>query len=135
MHYGYGAGEKLRRLAAFITKFGWVPLRKKRVERSVVHLDNLAAAIVFVIENGLGGIQFAADPELFSVELLAEIAAAKAGRTVRLVRLPEILFLPLRVFANGLYRRLYMNNVISGDALVGATYPKRLKEGLKESLF
>jgi nucleoside-diphosphate-sugar epimerase len=134
MHYGYGAGGKLRSLAVFITRFGWFPLRKDRVQRSVVHLDNLSAAITFVIEKRLGGIQFAADPEPFTVEVLAEVAVAKRGRTVRLVRLPEIMFLPLRVFAKGVYRRLYMNNVISGDVLVGTAYPVRLKEGLKDVL-
>ena len=134
MHYGYGAGEKLRLLAAFMTRFGWFPVRKERVERSVVHLDNLSAAIAFLIEKRLGGIQFTADPEPFSVEVLAEVAAAKTGRATRLVRLPEILFLPLRIFAKGVYRRLYMNNVICRDILVGATYPVSLREGLKDVL-
>jgi nucleoside-diphosphate-sugar epimerase len=132
MHYGYGAGEKLQRLAAFIAKFGWFPVRKDRVERSVVHLDNLSAAIAFLIEKRLGGVQFTADPEPFSVELLAEVATARTGRAIRLVRLPEILFLPLRVFAKGVYRRLYMNNVISRDILLGTAYPVRLKDGLRD---
>src|SRR5205807_1436385 len=134
MHYGYGAGEKLRRLAAFITKLGWFPARKSRVERSVVHLDNLSAAIIFVVERKLGGVQFAADPEPFSVETLAEVAFAKSGQTVRLVRFPEVLFLPLRIFAKGIYRRLYRNNVICGDVLLKATYPVKLKDGLKDVL-
>lgn len=134
MHYGYGAGEKLRLLATFITRLGWFPVRKERVERSVVHLDNLSAAIVFLVEKKLGGIQFAADPEPFSVETLAEVAVAKAGQTIRLVRLPEFLFLPLRIFAKSIYRRLYRNNVICGDALLEVTYPVKLKEGLKDVL-
>jgi nucleoside-diphosphate-sugar epimerase len=132
MHYGYGAGDKLRRLASFIARVGWFPVRKARVERSVVHLDNLSAAIAFLIEKRLGGIQFTADPEPFSVEILAEIAAASTGRPIRLVRVPEILFLPLRVFAKGVYRRLYMNNVVSRDILLRTAYPVRLKEGLKD---
>lgn len=134
MHYGYGAGEKLRRLASFMTRFGWFPVREARIERSVVHLDNLSAAIAFLIEKRLGGIQFTADPEPFSVQVLAEVSAATTGRAIRLVRLPEILFLPLRVFAKGVYRRLYMNNVISGDILLGTAYPVSLKEGLKDVL-
>jgi nucleoside-diphosphate-sugar epimerase len=134
MHYGYGAGEKLRLLATFITRFGWFPVRKDRVERSMVHLDNLSAAIVFLVEQRLGGVQFAADPEPFSVETLAEVAFAKAGKTIKLVRFPEFLFLPLRIFANSVYRRLYRNNVICGDALLGVTYPVKLKQGLKDIL-
>ena len=134
MHYGYGAGEKLRHLAAFITKLGCFPARKSRVERSVVHLDNLSAAIIFVVERKLGGVQFAADPEPFSVETLAEVAFAKSGQTVRLVRFPEVLFLPLRIFAKGIYRRLYRNNVICDDVLLKATYPVKLKDGLKDVL-
>lgn len=134
MHYGYGTGEKLRRLAAFIVRVGWFPVKKDRVERSVVHLDNLSAAIAFLIEKRLGGVQFTADPEPFSVELLAEVAAATTGRAIRLARLPAIMFLPLRVFAKSVYRRLYMNNLISRDILLEATYPVRLKEGLKDVL-
>ncbi len=134
MHYGYGAGDKLRRLAAFMRRFGWFPVPRNRAVRSVVHLDNLSAAIAFLIEKRLGGIQFAADPEPFSLETLAEVATARTGRAIRLVRLPEILFLPLRLFAKGVYRRLYMNNVISRDILLGTTYPVSLKEGLKDVL-
>jgi nucleoside-diphosphate-sugar epimerase len=134
MHYGYGAGEKLRLLASFMRRFGWFPLRRDRVVRSVVHLDNLSAAIAYLIERRLGGIRFAADPEPFSLETLAEVAAARTGRAIRLVRLPRVLFLPLRVFAKGVYRRLYMNNVISRDILLLTTYPVSLKEGLKDVL-
>jgi nucleoside-diphosphate-sugar epimerase len=135
MHYGYGAGEKLKHLAAFITKFGWFPVRRTRVERSVVHLDNLSAAIVGLVKQRLGGIQFAADPEPFSVETLAEVIGAKAGQRVRLVRFPEFLFLPLRIFAKGIYRRLYRNNVICRDVIVRVAYPVNLKEALGTFLF
>ena len=134
MHYGYGAGEKLRLLAGFITRLGWFPVRKGRVERSVVHLDNLSAAIVFLVEQRLGGIQFAADPEPFSVDTLAEVAFAKTGKKIRLVPCPEFLFLPLRIFGKSIYRRLYRKNVISRHALLGVTYPVTMKESLKEVL-
>lgn len=133
MHYGPTAGEKLHRLAAVLVKLGWFPAPRREIARSVLHLDNLAAAIVALARDPRGGIQFAADPEHFRIEALAQ-AAAESGRSIKIVRLPEILFWPLQVFAKGLYRRLYKSNVIAEAVLLKLVYPVKLKDGLKDIL-
>jgi hypothetical protein len=69
-----------------------------------------------------------------TLEALVEVASTRLNRRLRLVRLPEIIFLPLKVFAKNIYRRLYKSNEISADALLRLSYPVALREGLKDVL-
>jgi UDP-glucose 4-epimerase len=133
MHYGPGgAGGKMRVLAKAMLRLGWFPVPPRSVRRSVLHLSNLAAAIVSLLKDPRPGIQFAADPEPFEFEALAEAAYEKSGMHIRLLRLPELAFLPLKLFASPIYRRLYTSNVIDNDAVLRVDYPTRLKDGLKD---
>ena len=134
MHYGPNAGKKLRMLVRITTRLGWFPVPKTPVRRSIVHLDNLATAIVTVLCRGLDGIQFVADPELFSYEMLRDALRLHTGKTIRLIQLPDAFFLPMRAFARGAYRRLYQDNVIASEVVLQPEngYPVTMAAGLKD---
>ena len=134
MHYGPDAGKKLRVLVRLITKLGWFPIPKTPVRRSMVHLDNLAVAIVAVLRLGLGGIQFVADPELFGYEILRDALRLHTGKTIRLIRLPDGFFLLIRALAHGAHRRLYQDNVIAPELVLQpeSGYPVTTVAGLKD---
>lgn len=134
MHYGVNAGPKLRLLVRIATGLGWFPVPKTPVQRSMVHLDNLAIAIATVIHRQLDGIQFAADPELFCYEMLREALRQHTGKTIHLVRLPDVFFLPMRALAHGAYRRLYQDNVIAPELVLQPEggYPITMAAGLKD---
>ncbi len=134
MHYGPDAGKKLRMLVGLAARLGWFPVPKTPVRRSMVHLDNLATAILTVLRRGLDGVQFVADPELFGYEVLRDALRLHTGRTIRLIRLPDVFFLLIRVFANGAYRRLYQDNVIAPELVLQpeSGYPVTLVAGLKD---
>ena len=134
MHYGPNAGKKLRMLVRLTTTLGWFPVPKTPVRRSVVHLDNLATAIVTVLRRGLDGIQFVADPELFGYEALRDALRLHTGKTIRLIRLPDTFFLLIRALAHGAYRRLYQDNVIAPELVLQpeSGYPVTITVGLKD---
>lgn len=134
MHYGPNAGAKLRVLVRIMTRLGWFPVPKTPIRRSIVHLDNLAAAIVAVLRRRLDGVQLAADPELFGYEILRDSLRLHTGKTIRLIQLPDAFFLPLRALAPGAYRRLYQNNVVASELVVQPEggYPVTLAAGLKD---
>jgi UDP-glucose 4-epimerase len=134
MHYGMNAGAKLRMLVRIVTRLGWFPVPKTPVQRSMVHLDNLAAAIVAVIHRQLDGVQFVADPQLFCYEMLRDTLRLHTGKNIRLIRLPGVFFLPMRALARGAYRRLYQDNVIAPELVVQPQngYPISMPTGLKD---
>ena len=134
MHYGPNAGKNLRMLVRITTRLGGFPVPKTPIRRSMVHLDNLATAIVAVLHGGLDGIQFVADPELFGYEMLRDSMRLHTGKTIRLITLPDAFFLPLRAFAPGAYRRLYQDNVIAAELVLKPEggYPVTMAAGLKD---
>lgn len=134
MHYGPNAGKKLRILVRIMLGLGWFPMPKKPVRRSMIHLENLAAGIVMVLQHDLEGVQFVADPEPFSYEMLRESLRLHTGKTIRLIRLPDAFFLPMRVLAPGTYRRLYRDNVIASELVLKPEggYPLTMAAGLKD---
>jgi nucleoside-diphosphate-sugar epimerase len=136
MHYGPTAGKKLRTLVRIVTRLGWFPVPQAPVRRSMVHLDNLATAIMTVLQRRLDGIQFVADAELFGYEILRDALRHHTGKAIRLVRLPDVFFLPMRVLAPGIYRRLYQDNVIAPELVLQpeSGYPVSMATGLKDVL-
>ena len=134
MHYGRDAGKKLRMLVDLTTALGWFPVPKTPLRRSMVHIDNLAAAIIAVLQQGLDGIQFTADPQLFGYEMLRDSLRLHTGKTIRLVRLPDGFFLLIRALAPGVYQRLYQDNIIAPELVLQpeSGYPVTMAAGLKD---
>ncbi|MDE2184684.1 MAG: hypothetical protein KGJ78_16815, partial [Alphaproteobacteria bacterium] len=136
MIYGRGAGKKLHLLAKLLVRATLLPVPPYAIQRSVVHLENLASAIATVLKARCNGVLFAADPEPLTLELLADVLSQQTGRRIRLITMPAWLFQPLHHVAPGLYDSLYSSSLIEPSACVElSTYGKRsLREGLKDIL-
>jgi nucleoside-diphosphate-sugar epimerase len=134
--YGKGVGDNLRKLAKLMIRVPVFPVSKQPRLRSALHIDNLAVLLEAVVRRRASGIQFGADPEPFTIDLLADVIGHAIGRRPRLAHLPDFVFLPLRLISNGLYRRLYKRNLIEQRVCVAplASFPISVKTGLKDIL-
>lgn len=136
MLYGNGAGDKILKLANAMISTGFWPVPKTPRCRSFLHVDNLAALAGTLLRKPVAGACFGADADSFTVELLAEVIAEVKGKKLRLVRLPDPAFLPLRLAARGLYVRLYQSCYMDQRAGVkpDTPLPVLLREGLADML-
>lgn len=116
--YGRRSGQKLRRLARLMSRLGWFPVPRKPEPRSVLHVDNLALGIIEVVRRALDGIQFVTDEEPFTLGILAELVSARRNRPVPLVRLPGLIFSPLRTFLPQTYNSLFARSLVRADECV-----------------
>lgn len=134
--YGPNVGTKLLLLAKTITRMRLLPLPPVPNRRSVIHLHNLAAAIVAIISEHLYGLQFAADPDPLTLSLLAEVASKQAGTPVYSFTLPASVLSLLRRVTPALYDSLYGNSLIQQNACVNyAAYGRMpLLDGLRDLL-
>ena len=134
VHYGRGAGANLRKLAELMKKLGWFPMPYKAARRSALHVDNLAVVLAEIVRRRLGGIRLAADPEPFGIDILAEIVAQQSHKPIRLIRLPQATFVPLRLLSKSLYCRLYRPNLARPEHCIAtaAPFPVALRDGLTE---
>ncbi len=111
--YGPTAGQKLRELASLMARFGALPVPYLLQPRSMLHVDNLALALDHLLKSPAeAGLRFAADPEPFTLDMLADLVAVRRGKRVNLIRLPDLAFAPLRFSAPGLYNSLYTRSLI-----------------------
>lgn len=134
VHYGRGAGANLRKLAGLMKKLGWFPMPHRAARRSALHVDNLAVVLAEIVRRRLGGIRLAADPEPFGIDILAEIVGQQSRKPIRLMRLPEAAFVPLRLLSKSLYCRLYRPNLARPEQCIvtAAPFPVVLRDGLTE---
>jgi nucleoside-diphosphate-sugar epimerase len=115
--FGPHSGKKLHQLARFLLRFGMFPVPPAFELRSVLHVDNLAVAIMAAIEQRLSGVQFAADPEPFRLDALAAMVGRRRGG-VTLVRLPSLFFLPIKTFLPQTYNSIYGRSLIHSDQTI-----------------
>jgi len=111
--YSATARGKLHMLARTMETLGFFPVPTSLQPRSVLHLDNLANAIMISIRSSLTGIQFAADPEPFTIEKLADVIGDKTGRRPKLIRLPNSTFALLKRLKPGIHTSLYERSLIA----------------------
>lgn len=127
--YDRRSGSKLHLLVRMMARLHWFPAPRQCAPRSVLHLENLARAIEMVIEERLGGLRFAADPEPFRLDVLAGVFARK-GRRVRLLRLPAAFFALIKIVAPGLHASLYGRSLIAPSACLSLKDPRTLHDSL-----
>jgi nucleoside-diphosphate-sugar epimerase len=128
--YSATARGKLHMLARVMTKIGIFPVPLAEQPRSVLHLDNLAHAITAVLQQPVQGVVFAADPQPFTLSLLAQAAMRHTGRRIHLARVPFTG--ALRRLNAGLHASLYGKSVIESAALLvpPTPYPRPTLDGL-----
>jgi len=134
MIYGPGVSSKLENLARLADLLGWLPAVTSRPKRSFAHIDNAAAALVFIVSGNVAGSFFATDREPFEVEVLAAACATAGRRRPRIVRIPDIALLPLRICAPPLHGSLFESSVVVENANLcqAIEIPKSLMAGLVE---
>jgi UDP-glucose 4-epimerase len=136
MVYGPELGESLMSLARLSGRMGFLPSPPVPVRRSLLHAENFAHALGQVIDRNLGGVVRLADPEPLSFALLAEMAAHRCGRQVRLVRWLNPFLRPLLALKPALHDRLYADCIFQQEDCLkpDPPYPIVLHDGLSEFL-
>ncbi len=135
--YGVGAAGKFGRLAQAMATFGAFPLVRPAARRSVLHLDNAAAAVAALAADPTPtGVYLAADHEAFSLPLLAAAVTATTGTRVRLVPLPGWTAALARRAAPAAFASLYADSLIAPAAAMTTplALPVRLADGLAAML-
>lgn len=136
--YGPDAPGKFGVLARAMRVARVFPIPLELPQRSVLHLDNAAAVVAALAANPDpgGGIVLAADHEPFDLKRFASALGAADGRTVRLIRVPDVAFALIRAVRPGLYASLFAASRIDPAAAVstGMVLPVGLDAGLAEML-
>ncbi len=132
--YGGGAGDNLRRLGQIMARLGWFPVPHKLCERSVLHVNNLAAVLQELVRCPARGVQFAADSEPLTLDTLAIAVADQFRRPIRLVVLPQFILLTLAAVSRSLYNSLCGGSFVAQTECIRMTSPNpvTLKEGLRD---
>lgn len=132
MIYAPGGGGKLAQLAGLWARTKVLPAPRTLEARSMVHVDNLAAAILEAIDDGRSRTAFATDHDPFDLLRLKE-AFAMEGKAVSLLRLPAAAFWPLKFGAPGTYESLFgRSRVAPGDAVLPRRERITLADGLRQ---
>lgn len=107
-----GEADKLAQLVGLVRRSGIIPAAPYPTPRSMLSYDALAATILQVHREALGGRRFAADPLPFTPDLLDQRASA-LGIRARKIRFPGAALAILRRAAPGLHASLFMPNVLN----------------------
>ncbi len=135
--YGPGAAGKFGTLVELMRRVRVLPVPVPLPKRSVLHFDNAAVALAALCNGAVAdSVAFAADHDLFDLELLADVVTGFDGRSVKLSRLPKAVFAPLAAVAPGLYASVYADSVIASSApfTLGMALPVTLRDGLHAML-
>lgn len=131
--YGRGIEGKLSRLARLMVKLRWLPVPHDLPKRSVLHVDNAAAAMLGLAESRLVGTFFASDACLFDLQAMAAAIRSESGKRVALIRFPEWTFRVLRLVAPNVHASLYEPSVVDVEpsSYPVAQLPVSLEDGLR----
>lgn len=132
--YGVGVGQNLSQLATLMAKLPAFPVSARKPRRSAMHVNNLAVVLDALVRNRAEGVLFGSDAEPFTLDLLADVIGEKTGRHPRLIHLPEIFFLPLKILSRGLHSKLYENNIVLRENCFAAdrSLPVSVRAGLRD---
>ncbi|MFN6934731.1 MAG: NAD-dependent epimerase/dehydratase family protein [Tsuneonella sp.] len=106
-----GGEDKLAQLTGLVRRSGIIPAAPYPTPRSMLSYDALAATILRVRREALGGRRFAADLVPFTPDLMAQRASALRIST-RKIRIPGAALAIVRRAAPGLHSSLFMPNVL-----------------------
>lgn len=130
--YGNGIEGKLSKLARLMLRLRWLPVPPALPKRSVLHVDNAAAAILGLAESRAVGTFFASDARLFDLEAMAAAIQSETGKRVSLIRFPGWTFRVLQLITPGVHASLYEPSVVAVEA---SSYPvEQLPVALEDGL-
>lgn len=95
-----------------LTKLPVWPIAAEPVKRSMLTYDQAARMLFCAVEGAPQGVVAAADPKLFSIELLVAGLQRHGYRTARLIPMPFWLSEPIRRFVPSVGRRLFQSSIL-----------------------
>lgn len=104
MVYGEGCKGNYQTLKKFALKFGFFPNYDN--ERSMLHVDNLSAAIRGIVHNNESGLYFPQDSEYVKTYDMVRRIAEENGKKFRSTRLMNV---PIKVMASrvGVFKKVF----------------------------
>jgi len=105
----------LSRLIDALRRVPIMPVPGPRPERSMLTFEDAASIVEKVISQGQDGTLNAADPQLFTFDLLKE-ALRQAGTTLYLMPLPSFVFAAAGMASARLRDSLFSSNVLQSEA-------------------
>lgn len=131
--YGPDGGGKLSKLVGLMRRARFLPTPTRLQGRSTVHVDNLALALLILVDDDAQGVAFVADSDSFRLDVLTDAMRQEDGVEVRLIRLPDFVFWPLEMLAPRVYESLYGRSVIDpNDCVRLPATALPLKQGLRD---
>lgn len=116
--YNKTARGKLHQLANMMSRLRFFPVPRVPQPRSILHFDNLAAAIEAILDTRIAGVRFAADPEPFTFSNLADGIQRRHGYRPKLVIIPGWILYSFGKLAGTLHLSLYTRSLIAKDSLI-----------------
>lgn len=114
MLYGYGR-SKLDDLLRLWLRLRFLPVPSGDVARSMLHYDLAAQFVLWVVQQGKGGLFTAADPEAFAYRRVVEVLRKDAGVQLHTIGIPEALLAMVKYVRPGLHASLFDDSMLSPD--------------------
>jgi nucleoside-diphosphate-sugar epimerase len=96
-----------------LTRLPFWPTSAGSVERSMLTYDQAARLLLRAVKEAPKGVVAAADPKLFSIELLVAALQRHGYKTAKLIPIPSWLSEPIRRFIPSVGRRLFQSNILA----------------------
>lgn len=111
--FGREKATLMESLISGLNRLPFWPTAAAPVYRSMLTYDQAARFLLRAVKEAPQGVVAAADPKLFSVELLVAALQRHGYRTARLVPMPFWLSEPIRGLIPSLGRRLFQSNILA----------------------
>jgi UDP-glucose 4-epimerase len=128
------ASGKVSQLVRLLARTRLFPAPPQIKARSILHFHNLALAINQAIAGNMGGVLFAADPDMLRLDQLADLVGEITGRNVRLIRPPGAFFQLLALTLPSLHTSLYTRCVIDPAHCLLLPGAKPIRQAVAEIL-
>lgn len=111
--FGQDKPTLMESLITGLTRLPFWPTAAESVKRSMLTYDQAARFLLRAVKEAPPGVVAAADPKLFSIELLVAALQLHGYKTARLIPMPFWLSEPIRRFIPSLGRRLFQSNILA----------------------
>ncbi len=114
MLYGYGR-SKLYDLLRLWLKLRIIPVPSGDVARSMLHYDLAAQFVLWVVDQGDGGLFTAADPEPFAYRRVVDTLRQNAAVRLHTLSIPDVALGMVRCMRPGLHASLFEDSMLCPD--------------------
>lgn len=111
--FGREKSTLMESLIKGLTRLPFWPTAAEPVKRSMLTYDQAAQILLCAVKEAPKGVVVAADPKLFSIELLVAALQRQGYKTSKLLPMPFWLSEPIRRFVPSVGRRLFQSNILA----------------------